>query len=40
MSFIALYERIDARMKELIDDGKDEKEARALAWEEYHEEIF
>ena len=40
MSFIELYERIDARIKELIDDGKDEREARTLAWEEYHKEIF
>ena len=38
MSFIALYEKIDARIKELIEDGKDETEARTLAWEEYHEE--
>lgn len=40
MSFIELYDRIDARIKELMDDGKDEKEAKALAWEEYFEEIF
>ena len=40
MSFIELYDRIDARIKELIEDGKNEKEARALAWEEYHKEIF
>ena len=40
MSIIALYERIDARVKELVDDGKDEQEAKALAWEEYFEEIF
>ena len=40
MNFIELYERIDARIKELMDDGKDEEEARTLAWEEYHEEIF
>ena len=40
MSFIELYDRIDARIKELIDDGKNGKEARAMAWEEYHKEIF
>jgi len=40
MSFIALYERIAERMEELVNDGKNEREARAMAWEEYHEEIF
>ena len=40
MSFIELYDRIDARIKELIDKGKNEQEARTLAWEEYHKEIF
>ena len=40
MNFIELYERIEKRMKELIDDSKDEKEARSKAWEEYHKEIF
>ena len=40
MSFIALYDRIDARIEELMDSGKDEKEARELAWGEYHKEIF
>ena len=40
MSFIALYERIAARIEELIENGKDEQEARVLAWEEYHEEVF
>ena len=40
MSFIDLHDRIEARIKELVDDGVDEKEARELAWEEYHEEIF
>ena len=40
MSFIELYDRIDARIKELIGKGKDEQEARTLAWEEYHKEIF
>mgnify|MGYP001600319343 FL=1 len=40
MNFIELYERIDARIKELMDDGKDEEEARTLAWEEYHEDNF
>ena len=39
MSFIDLYEKIDARIKELMDDGKDEDEARELAWEEFHEKI-
>ena len=40
MNFIELYERIDTRIKELMNESKDEKEARALAWEEYHKEIF
>ena len=40
MSFIDLYEKIDARMKELMDDGKDEDEAREIAWEEFHEKIL
>jgi len=40
MCFIELYDRIDARIKELMDEGKDEKEARVIAWEEYHKEIF
>ena len=40
MSFIELYDRIDVKIKELMDEGKDEQEARALAWEEYHKEIF
>ena len=40
MSFIDLHDRIEARIKELVENGKDEQEARALAWEEYHEEIF
>ena len=40
MSFIELYDRIDARIKELVEDGKDEQEAITIAWEEYHKEIF
>ena len=40
MNFIELYERIDTRIKELMNESKDEKEARALAWEEYFDEIF
>ena len=40
MNFIELYERIEKRMTELLSGGKDEKEARTLAWEEYHKEIF
>ena len=40
MNFIELYDRIDIKIKELMDEGKDEKEARVLAWEEYHKEIF
>ena len=40
MNFIELYERIDKRMRELMNGGKDEQEARAMAWEEYHKEIF
>ena len=39
MIFIDLYDRIDTRTKELMSDGKDEKEARTLAWQEFHEEI-
>ena len=39
MSFIELYDRIDKRMRELMNESKDEKEARTLAWEEYHKEI-
>ena len=40
MNFIELYDRIDARIKELVDNGRDKQEARAVAWEEYFEEIF
>lgn len=40
MNFIELYDRIDARTKKLMDEGKDKQEARTLAWEEYHKEIF
>ena len=40
MNFIELYDRIDKRMRELMNESKDEKEARAMAWEEYHKEIF
>ena len=39
MSFIALYEKIAERMEELASDGIEEKEARTMAWEEYHEEF-
>ena len=40
MNFIELYERIEKRMMELLSEGRGEKEARTLAWEEYHKEIF
>ena len=40
MNIIELYDRIDARIKKLMNKGKDEKEAKALAWEEYFKEIF
>ena len=40
MNFIELYERIEKRMIELLSEGKDEKEARSMAWEEYHKEYF
>jgi len=40
MNFIELYERIDKRMRELMNESKDEKEARTLAWEGYHKEII
>jgi hypothetical protein len=39
MSFIDMYEKIDARIKELMGEGKDEDEAAELAWEEFHEKI-
>ena len=39
MNIIELYDRIDARIKKLVNKGKDEKEAKALAWEEYFKEI-
>ena len=40
MNIIELYDRIDARIKELMGKGKDKQEARVIAWEEYHKEIF
>ena len=40
MNFIELYERIEKRLRELMNEGKGEKEARSKAWEEYHKEIF
>ena len=40
MNFIELYERIEKRMIELLSEGKDVKEARSMAWEEYHKEYF
>ena len=40
MSFIAMYDRIDARTDELVSNGTSKEEARRMAWEEFHNEIF
>ena len=40
MNIIELYDRIDARIKELMGKDKDMQEARTIAWEEYFDEIF
>ena len=40
MSFIAMYDRIEARTNELLSNGTSEEDARRTAWEEFHNEIF
>ena len=40
MSFITMYDRIEARIKELVEEGTEKEEARRMAWEEFHNDIF
>lgn len=40
MSFISMYDRIEARTNELVTNGTSKEEAKRMAWEEFHEEIF
>ena len=40
MSFLQLYDLLDAKTEKLKEKGLKEDEARKLAWEQIHNKIF